>query len=97
MRFLKNENILFRKFSPSVTKSKKEQLSAELAETVSAIGLLPRTVLEIKTKFKNVKMNAKNIFKWSKSYSCNWRRTRRITKSRGGGPRCSKTLSLLLG
>ena len=35
----------------------------------------------------------KNIFKWSKSSSCNWRRTRRITKSRGGGPRCSKTLA----
>ena len=66
MRFLKNEIILFRKFSPTVKKSKKEQLWVELAETVSAIGLLQRTLLEIKTKFKNVKMNAKKHFQMVK-------------------------------
>ena len=51
MRFLKNEIILFRKFSPTITKGKKKNSYglAELAETVSAIGILPRTVLEIKT------------------------------------------------
>ena len=50
--FVKNQkDILFGKLSPTVTKSKKKQLWKELAETVSAIGVSPRTVLEIKTKF----------------------------------------------
>ena len=57
-----NKGILLGKLSPTVTKRKKEELWKELAETVSAIGVSPRTVLEIKTKFKNLKMNAKQNF-----------------------------------
>ena len=56
-----NKDILFgERFPPS----QKEivQLYEELAETASAIGVSPRTVLEIKTKFKIVKMNAKQHF-----------------------------------
>ena len=68
MRFLKNEIFLFRKFSSTVTKRKKEQLWAELAEIGSAIGILPRTVLEIKTKFENIKMNAKQHFQMVKQF-----------------------------
>ena len=61
--FVKNhKNIRFEKHSPTVTKSTKEELWAELAETVSAIGVSPRTLLGIKTKSKSVKMN--NISKW---------------------------------
>ena len=66
MRFLENEVIFLGNFSPTVTKSKKRTVVTELAETVSAIGILPRTVLEIKTKFKNVKLNAKKHFQMVK-------------------------------
>ena len=54
-----NKDILFAKLSPLVTKKKKDGLWAELARAVSAIGVSPRTVDDVKTRFKNLKMNAK--------------------------------------
>ena len=75
--FVKNKKeVLFGKLTPTCTKRKKDELWAELADAVSALGVSPRTVGEIKTKFKNLKMNAKQSFQIVK-------KARLMT---GGGP-----------
>ena len=72
---------MFERFSPTNTAQDKERLLKEFTIAVSALGVAPRSVKDLKTKWKTLKCGAKQAFQTVK-------KTRQ--KTRGG--QCSTKL-----